>query len=170
MAVDISRFKSGLTESQFSQEYLRESNRIGLTFKQSEYDNAWNTYNRKTPQKLTDDGPKGSTMDNTGQFIGNAIDAASIKNNQMKAGEDIGIKGLYDVAIDKSTGKLNTFSQMVEEAMALGYTEPDPRIDLNGIDLRRKLIILAREAGAKIESDEVIITSVLSENCFPLKT
>jgi len=59
----------------------------------------------------------------------------------------------------------HTFSQMVEEAMALGYTEPDPRIDLNGIDLRRKLIILAREAGAKIESDEVIITSVLSENC-----
>ena len=59
----------------------------------------------------------------------------------------------------------HTFSQMVEEAMALGYTEPDPRIDLNGIDLRRKLIILAREAGSKIESDEVIITSVLSENC-----
>lgn len=59
----------------------------------------------------------------------------------------------------------HTFSQMVEEAMALGYTEPDPRIDLNGIDLRRKLIILAREAGVRIESDEVIITSVLSENC-----
>ena len=114
MAVDISRFKSGLSESQFSQEYLRESNRIGSTFNQREYDNAWNTYNRKTPQKLTDDGPKGGTMDNTGQFIGNAIDAASIKNNQMKAGEDIGIKGLYDVAIDKSTGKLNTFSQMVD--------------------------------------------------------
>ena len=31
---------------------------------------------------------------------------------------------------------------MVEEAMALGYTEPDPRIDLNGIDLRRKLIMI----------------------------
>ena len=62
----------------------------------------------------TNTGGSGGTMDNTGQFIGNAIDAASIKNNQMKAGEDIGIKGLYDVAIDKSTGKLNTFSQMVD--------------------------------------------------------
>jgi aspartokinase/homoserine dehydrogenase 1 len=58
-----------------------------------------------------------------------------------------------------------SFSQIVEEAMVLGFTEPDPRIDLNGIDLRRKLIILAREAGATIESDEVVITPVLSERC-----
>jgi aspartokinase/homoserine dehydrogenase 1 len=58
-----------------------------------------------------------------------------------------------------------TFSQIVEEAMALGYTEPDPRIDLNGIDLKRKLIILAREAGTTIEGKEVFISPVLSENC-----
>ncbi len=58
-----------------------------------------------------------------------------------------------------------SFSQIVEDAMALGYTEPDPRIDLNGTDLKRKLIILAREAGTTIESEDVVVTPVLSENC-----
>jgi aspartokinase/homoserine dehydrogenase 1 len=58
-----------------------------------------------------------------------------------------------------------SFCQIVEEAMALGFTEPDPRIDLNGIDLKRKLMILAREAGYSLEGGEVVITSVLSEKC-----
>ena len=53
------------------------------------------------------------------------------------------------------------FSELVNEARERGFTEPDPRIDLNGIDVRRKLIILAREAGYTIEAEEVIIESVL---------
>jgi homoserine dehydrogenase len=42
----------------------------------------------------------------------------------------------------------NPFSELVREAHALGYTEPDPRDDLSGTDVARKLVILAREAGA----------------------
>lgn len=58
-----------------------------------------------------------------------------------------------------------SFSSIVKKAKELGYTEPDPRIDLNGIDVRRKLIILAREAGYSIEADEVQIDNILPKAC-----
>src|SRR5690606_27116362 len=53
-----------------------------------------------------------------------------------------------------------------QKARSLGFTEPDPRIDLSGIDVKRKIIILSREAGMKIEPDEVIIQSFLPEDCM----
>lgn len=46
------------------------------------------------------------------------------------------------------------WSEAVERAKALGYTEPDPRDDLNGKDVARKLVILARIVGLKIEGPE----------------
>jgi homoserine dehydrogenase len=48
-----------------------------------------------------------------------------------------------------------SFAALVDEARASGYTEPDPRIDLSGEDVRRKLLILARAAGIGIEADAV---------------
>ncbi len=47
------------------------------------------------------------------------------------------------------------FSKTIQMAMEAGYTEPDPRIDLSGKDVIRKLVILAREAGYKIEQSDV---------------
>lgn len=47
------------------------------------------------------------------------------------------------------------FSEAVRQAAALGYTEPDPRADLSGADLGRKLVILARELGLRPEAVEV---------------
>ena len=52
------------------------------------------------------------------------------------------------------------FSQLVREARAAGYTEPDPRVDLSGEDVRRKLLILARAAGVALEADAVRVTGV----------
>ncbi|MEM9919248.1 MAG: bifunctional aspartate kinase/homoserine dehydrogenase I [Bacteroidota bacterium] len=57
------------------------------------------------------------------------------------------------------------FSEIVRQAKELGYTEPDPRIDLNGIDVRRKLIILARETGLMTEAKDVNIRNILPEAC-----
>ncbi len=59
----------------------------------------------------------------------------------------------------------NSFHEIVQEAKALGYTEPDPRVDLNGIDVRRKIIILGREIGLSIEEQDVEIENILPQAC-----
>lgn len=47
------------------------------------------------------------------------------------------------------------FSETVRRAKEQGYSEPDPRIDLSGVDVIRKLVILTREAGYRVEQDDV---------------
>lgn len=57
-------------------------------------------------------------------------------------------------------------SQTISMARDAGYAEPDPRIDLSGIDVMRKILILARVAGYRLESEEVFVEKFLPDICF----
>lgn len=57
----------------------------------------------------------------------------------------------------------NSFYDVVKQAQAEGYTEPDPKIDLSGIDVKRKLVILIRESGYEMEIDDIENRSFLPQ-------
>lgn len=62
------------------------------------------------------------------------------------------------------------FHEVVKEAQEKGYTEPDPRDDLNGRDFMRKMLILARDAGYDFEEQDVKIENMLPEACLQAPT
>lgn len=59
-----------------------------------------------------------------------------------------------------------TFAEVVRTAQELGYTEPDPRDDLNGMDFSRKMLILGREIGLPLEMSDVNIKDFLPDACL----
>ena len=60
----------------------------------------------------------------------------------------------------------SNFHDIVKEAQKLGFTEPDPRDDLSGSDVKRKITILARESGYSIDQSEIVLEAILPEDCM----
>ncbi len=58
-----------------------------------------------------------------------------------------------------------SFSEVVQEAKEKGFTEPDPRDDLSGMDVARKILILGREAEQTLEFNDITIQSMVPEDC-----
>ncbi|HSK11603.1 MAG TPA: hypothetical protein VK907_00230, partial [Phnomibacter sp.] len=59
-----------------------------------------------------------------------------------------------------------SFASVVRRAQDEGYTEPDPRLDLSGTDVARKILILVRETGEPMEMDEIENISFLPASCM----
>lgn len=74
------------------------------------------------------------------------------------------LSGTLSYIFNSFTGE-KTFSEIVLEAKNKGYTEPDPRDDLNGIDAARKILILAREIGLPLEMKEIDVENLVPEDC-----
>ncbi|MFY0608432.1 MAG: bifunctional aspartate kinase/homoserine dehydrogenase I [Cyclobacteriaceae bacterium] len=62
------------------------------------------------------------------------------------------------------------FVDVIKKAKELGYTEPDPRLDLFGSDVKRKIVILIRESGYKCEYDDISLNSFLPASCMESTT
>jgi aspartate kinase len=85
------------------------------------------------------------------------------------SGENITrIKGVFSGSLSYIFNQFSAseqhFSEIVKEAMEKGYTEPDPREDLCGNDVARKLLILARELELENELEDVQIKNLIPEN------
>ncbi len=74
------------------------------------------------------------------------------------------LSGTLNFVFNNYTGERN-FSDVVKQAQEEGYTEPDPRLDLSGTDVMRKIMILARETGEKLEMEQIENNSFLPESC-----
>jgi aspartokinase/homoserine dehydrogenase 1 len=77
-----------------------------------------------------------------------------------------GLEGVFSGSLswlfNRYDGRVR-FSALLHEAHALGYSEPDPRADLSGQDVARKLLILARSAGLALEADAVEVENLVPE-------
>ena len=102
--------------------------------------------------------------------VGAGLPLINTINNMIASGDEVlSIEGVLSGSVNFVMNEFYNGKSIKESillAMKAGYTEPDPRIDLSGIDVARKLLILSREAGYHLEMEEIDIKKVLPQVCF----
>ena len=99
--------------------------------------------------------------------VGAGLPIISTINNLVNSGDKIiKMKAVLSGTLNYIVNELSAdkpLSSVIKEAMEKGYSEPDPRIDLSGMDVVRKILILARESGFKMEQEDIVKTGFIPE-------
>jgi len=102
--------------------------------------------------------------------VGAGLPIIGTINDLIRSGDQITsiqavLSGTLNFVFNNYDGS-KSFSEVVAEAQKQGFTEPDPRLDLAGTDVARKILILAREAGYPLQFDEIENIQFLPEECM----
>ena len=102
--------------------------------------------------------------------VGAGLPIIGTLNDLLRSGDRVNrieavLSGTLNFVFNNYEGK-KKFTDVVKQAQEEGYTEPDPRLDLSGTDVMRKIMILARESGEKIEMDEIANNSFMPASCM----
>jgi aspartokinase/homoserine dehydrogenase 1 len=102
--------------------------------------------------------------------VGASLPIIGTINDLLRSGDEVKkmqavLSGTLNFVFNNYDATL-PFAQVVRQAQEEGYTEPDPRLDLSGTDVARKIMILAREAGEKLEMEDISNTSFMPESCM----
>jgi aspartokinase/homoserine dehydrogenase 1 len=102
--------------------------------------------------------------------VGAGLPVIATLNDLVRSGDrvhkiDAVLSGTLNFVFNNYNGR-QKFADVVKQAQDEGYTEPDPRLDLGGTDVMRKIMILARESGEKIEMDEISNNSFMPASCM----
>lgn len=102
--------------------------------------------------------------------VGAGLPIIGTLNDLMRSGDTIHrmeavLSGTLNFVFNNYDGT-KPFADVVKQAQDEGYTEPDPRLDLSGTDVMRKILILAREAGVQMEMEQITCNGFLPESCM----
>ncbi|MES2849098.1 MAG: bifunctional aspartate kinase/homoserine dehydrogenase I [Bacteroidota bacterium] len=102
--------------------------------------------------------------------VGASLPIISTLNDLLRSGDKIKrmeavLSGTLNFVFNNYDGK-KSFASVVKQAQDEGYTEPDPRLDLSGKDVMRKIMILAREAGEHFEMEDIANNSFMPAECM----
>jgi len=107
--------------------------------------------------------------------VGAGLPIINTLDDLIKSGDEVleieaVLSGSLNFIFNNYDGKKQSFSEIIGQAKEEGYTEPDPRLDLSGSDVKRKILILLRESGWETEMEDIESVPFIPKDCMEAPT